>query len=156
MQLVEHFWTVVTTVISVFTFTPVNDGAIDQIPLKLPPSTLLESPVAPHPEIKPGPVFRPPGTPAYSSFRCDYSAMKGWEACSTDLDRECWLRRKSDGKRYDIFTDYETEWPTGTTRHYEIDLQDDVWDADGLIFPEAKLFNGEYPGPWIQACWGDR
>ena len=155
MQLAERFWTVVTTVVSVFTFNPFNDGAIDQAPLKLPSSSFFAPPAAPHVEVSHGPVFQPPGTPD-SSFKCDYSDMVGWEPCSTELDRSCWLRRKSDGKKFDIYTDYENEWPTGVTREYDIDVQDGIWDADGLIFPEAKLFNGTYPGPWIQACWGDR
>lgn len=26
---------------------------------------------------------------------------------------------------------------------------------EGVLNREGKVFNGTYPGPWIQACWGD-
>jgi hypothetical protein len=104
-----------------------------------------------------GPVFRPPGTPEDSPFQCDYSAsMPDWEPCSTPTNRKCWLRQKSDWKQFDIYTDYEKFTPNGTTRYYNLDLADHWWAADGLNFTDAKLFNRKYPGPWIEACWGDR
>lgn len=28
-------------------------------------------------------------------------------------------------------------------------------NGDGIPNPEGKVFNQTYPGPWIQACWGD-
>lgn len=28
-------------------------------------------------------------------------------------------------------------------------------DADGVLNPFGKVFNHSYPGPWIEACWGD-
>lgn len=28
-------------------------------------------------------------------------------------------------------------------------------NADGVPNPDGKVFNNTYPGPWIQACWGD-
>jgi FtsP/CotA-like multicopper oxidase with cupredoxin domain len=28
-------------------------------------------------------------------------------------------------------------------------------NADGVVNPNGKVFNQTYPGPWIQACWGD-
>lgn len=161
MELVENFWMIVATVTSILTSTPLNEGAIDQIPLQLsphlsPPSSSYNVPAIAHVEANPGPRFRPPGTPETSTFRCEYSAMPGWESCSTPLDRKCWLRNRSTGKRFDIWTDYETEWPVGTLREYNLDLQDSSYNADGLNFPFAKLFNGQYPGPWLEACWGDR
>lgn len=91
--------------------------------------------------------------------------MVGWEPCSTPYDRSCWLRRTLDGKQLDINTNYEEERPIGITREYEIVLEDSWFAADGLNFTAAKLFrqtfptpddDNRYPGPWIQACWGDR
>ncbi len=82
--------------------------------------------------------------------------MQGWEDCSHELDRKCWIRNKSDGRQFDINTDYENIWPIGVERYYEIDLADSWYAADGLNFTLAKLFNHRYPGPWIEACWGDR
>jgi FtsP/CotA-like multicopper oxidase with cupredoxin domain len=87
--------------------------------------------------------------------------MLGWEMCSEPWDRGCWLRNPTTGKQYDVFTNYEDEIPIGTTRYYNLTLEDSSWDADGINFPAAKLFrnnsakNPQYPGPWIQACWGD-
>jgi hypothetical protein len=91
--------------------------------------------------------------------------MPDWEMCSTPENRTCWLRErvagKLTGRQFDISTNYEDEKPMGVERKYDIVLEDSSWDADGLNFPEAKLFRrqdrayNEYPGPWIQACWGD-
>lgn len=38
---------------------------------------------------------------------------------------------------------------------YYLEVEDKPLNADGINNPHAKLFNGTYPGPWIQACWGD-
>ena len=81
--------------------------------------------------------------------------MVGWENCSTPTDRKCWLRRTLDGKQYDINTNYEDDAPIGITRKYSLELEDGSYDADGMEFAAAKLFNKMYPGPWIEACWGD-
>jgi hypothetical protein len=59
-----------------------------------------------------GPIFRPPGTPEGSLFQCDYSASTpDWEPCSTPTNRKCWLRRKSDWKQFDIYTDMRNSRP---------------------------------------------
>ncbi len=88
--------------------------------------------------------------------------MIDWEPCSTPFNRKCWLRHKYTGKEYNIDTNYEDEMPTGITRNYNITLEDSWFAADGLNFTAAKLFrtqgatDNQYPGPWIEACWGDR
>jgi len=102
-----------------------------------------------------GPRFSPPGGDPNDDFICKYPKMVGYRPCNTAADRKCWLRRDSDGHQFDIWTDYENETPIGVERKYELVLEDDNYDADGLNFPWAKLFNKQYPGPWIQACWGD-
>jgi FtsP/CotA-like multicopper oxidase with cupredoxin domain len=28
-------------------------------------------------------------------------------------------------------------------------------NGDGVANPDGKVYNQTYPGPWIQACWGD-
>ncbi len=75
--------------------------------------------------------------------------MIGWESCSILINRECWLRRISDGKQYDIHTNYEDDMFLGITRNYTLELADGWWDIDGLNFTAAKLFNHTYLGPWI-------
>ena len=156
MYLVDRLWVVITTFVNVVTLSPFQNGSIGQNPLQMSSPVATPSSIITSVGVQPGPVFRPPGTPEDSTFYCNYSAMVGWVACSNPWDRKCWLERVSDGKKYDIFTDYESDAPTGITRYYELDLQDSSWDADGIDFPKAKLFNNKYPGPWIEACWGDR
>ena len=156
MQLIEQFWAILASVLNIITLSPLNDGFVEQNPSRIPLSKSPGLSFRPQKNVSQGPVFRPPGTPVSSSFQCDYRNMTGWEYCSTPKDRSCWLRRISDGKQYNISTDYENDMPNGTTRFYKLDLRDDTWDKDGLDFPYAKLYNGIYPGPWIEACWGDR
>lgn len=135
--------------------------------LSLLPGQLLEGPQVPllgndenqlsigHPHY---PIFKPPGGRREgpgSEFNCTYPKMPGWESCSTAEDRSCWILNKKTGEKFDIHTNYETSWPNGTDRYYDITISDEVYNADGMWFPYAKLFNGQLPGPWIQACWGD-
>ena len=139
-------WAVVTSIVSIVSLSPLQDGIEPQIPLSVSlPSSLPKNTQAKQDDY---PIFHPPGTPKNIEFNCTYPAMEGWEDCSSSMDRKCWLRRRSDGKQFDINTDYENEWPIGVTRHYTIDVKDGWWAADGLNFTDAKLFNGEYPGPW--------
>lgn len=79
---------------------------------------------------------------------------KGWRACSTPHDRGCWLRKDGIDK-FDITTDYETRWPKGVTRKYHLDVTKMELAPDGFKNLDGKVFNRTYPGPWIQACWGD-
>ena len=144
MYLVERMWAVVTSIISIVSLSPLHDGIEPQIPLSISlPSSL---PVNTH--VDGYPSFPAPGTPNNEPFQCEYPAMKGWENCSSSMDRKCWLRRKSDGKQFDINTDYENEMPIGIDRHYTLNVTDSWWAADGKNFTAAKLFNNTYPGPW--------
>ena len=80
--------------------------------------------------------------------------MRGWYNCSTPEDGECWLRHP-DGREYNIHTDYENDAPIGIDRYYTLEVSNASINADGIAFEEAKVFDNSYPGPWIQACWGD-
>jgi hypothetical protein len=148
MTLIERLWAVVTTFVSIGSLSQFSEWSETQTPLQ----PLL--PFGPISQVRDYPIFKPPGN--NKNFHCEYPHMKGWEDCSHELDRKCWIRRKSDGKQLDINTDYENVWPTGIDRYYELDLANSSYAADGLNFPHAKLFNKIYPGPWIEACWGDR
>lgn len=129
-------------------------------PFELPQHPLLdESGIklnAPDPDQ---PIFKPPTGRREgpgSDFLCDYSNMgPDWYSCSSPENRGCWLRNRFDGSEYNILTDYENDAPTGITRNYTLYVNDGKLDSDGLPFNDAKLFNNSYPGPWIQACWGD-
>ena len=129
-----------------------------QRPMSLPSQVIpIHSHVASSTRVVPpmhaekGSTFVPPGVNEDYNFKCEYPAMVGWESYSTVTDRKCWFRRKSDGKQYDINTNYKQDTPIGINRTY---TRAGKWynDADGMLFTEAKLFNGEYPGRWIQAC----
>lgn len=152
MLLVERFWASVTCVFSFLTLSNVEDGEVrNQQPLGLPADSV-------HNDLARGPVFHPPGVPRDSDFQCDYSAMVGWESCSTPEDRSCWLRNPKTGQVLNISTDYEdpVNLPVGINRTYYLNLTENSRkDLDGLVFPEGKYFNNSYPGPWIEACWGD-
>jgi len=101
------------------------------------------------------PVFRPPAAnPNDHDFECDYSAMEGWFPCSIAENRECWLRNK-DGREFNIHTNYEKLAPVGISRNYTLNITEGSINADGQPFAKAKLFNQTYPGPWLEACWGD-
>jgi hypothetical protein len=100
-------------------------------------------------------VFRPPAAdPSDHDFVCDYRAMEGWFPCSIPENRECWLRNK-DGHEFNIHTNYEKLAPVGITRNYTLNITEGSINADGQPFTDAKLFNKQYPGPWLEACWGD-
>ena len=154
MQFLGGIWAGITYVFNVFTLspTPWSEG-LDQFPI----SKVNDGPFG---ELLKGPSFKPPtGRPEGpgSDFTCEYPEMTGWSPCSTPDNRGCWLRNGKTGEEYNITTDYEniTTTPIGIERRYVLDLTDESLNLDGLDFPEAKIFNKQYPGPWIQACWGD-
>lgn len=166
MLLVERFWTAVTYVVSLVTFSgveaPVNDV---QSPIIQASKVTAPLPVTTFQPTE-GPTFLPPsgtrGDVEGAGFQCEYPTLVDYEYCSNSGDRSCWLRKREgartdDGlpQEYNIWTDYENIWPKGILREYEYGIVDGRLNADGEWFEEAKLFNGEYPGPWLQACWGD-
>ena len=168
MHVGERFWAATIYIFNLISLSPELDAPVRQSPLavetQLSVEPQLSTEVVPQVITSKGPIFEPPGDSPNERFTCDYSVMSGWEPCSTPFDRSCWLRRR-DGKQFDINTDYETERPIGITREYELVLEDSWFAADGLNFTAAKLFrqvspkpdpDNRYPGPWIQACWGDR
>ena len=84
--------------------------------------------------------------------------MAGWTECSSPKDRGCWLRnpKSPNGANFDISTDYEAVMPIGIQRNYSLTIGPNATlNLDGQVFPAGKYYNDQYPGPWIQACWGD-
>ena len=151
MRVIENFWATVTYAFGYVSFSSFGaNEATKQLPL-------FPGEGVHHGAVR-GPIFKPPGGRLKgpgSDFLCDYSNMLGWTSCSTPENRQCWLRNKATGQEFNLSTNYEDITPTGIVRHYELDIADDWINADGLNFTEGKVFNGQYPGPWIQACWGD-
>ena len=165
MHLGERFWAFVTYVANIFTLNTFEGPGIDhQSPLQSvtdsQSSLDLATDLTATPLAK-GPTFAPPGRDTRSDgegagFQCDYTAMVGFTNCSTPDNRGCWLRNSS-GFEYNVDTNYEDTnlTPVGIHRTYYLNLTDSWVNADGLNFTAAKLFNNTYPGPWIEACWGD-
>ena len=151
MHLMDRVWTSITYVVSFLTLSSVKwPGSEEQAPV------LTSSNALNQPNLR-GPVFMPPGGNPDSKFTCDYSSMLGWSSCSTYDNRGCWLKNDKTGLEYNISTNYEDtdQTPIGIHRTYYLNITDGWYNADGLNFTEAKLFNATYPGPWIEACWGD-
>ncbi|KAK0704299.1 multicopper oxidase-domain-containing protein, partial [Lasiosphaeris hirsuta] len=110
----------------------------------------------------------PPSAPDGSNFTCNYTAMKGWSQCSNSTNRDCWLADNF-GNEFNITTNYEGTvtlpdgslaplMPTGVLRKYNLTVTNGIIpgnETDGLDFDLGKWFNEQYPGPWIQGCWGD-
>ena len=153
MTLSGRFWSAVTYLTSWLTISPFQDYS--QRPLLAPLNGHAH-----HDMIGDDYVgFPPPGKgPSWAGgdFKCEYPEMEreGWIPCYEE-DRQCWLRHP-DGRRFDINTDYEHSAPKGVDRHYEFEITDGWWNTDGLNSTGMKLVNAQYPGPWVQACWGDR
>ena len=182
MKLVGRLWVALTHILNTLTgshFQEAGQG-LRQHPIL--PETLrhalstpasIHTPVSVHTPLpakvhdgydRPGPIFAPPGRDLGddgSGFTCDYSAMTGWKECSSSSDRGCWLQNPQSGASFDVNTNYEADTPIGITREYFLTVGPQSLNLDGLEFPAGKVFRttseekGTYPGPWIQACWGD-
>ncbi|PLB36637.1 multicopper oxidase-domain-containing protein [Aspergillus candidus] len=122
----------------------------------------IEGHVKPHPEqfepwVPPG-AMPDPGDPNSVPIKCDYTAMvaDGYLPSRPDGNSE-WIPHKDDPNlHYNITTDYDARTPIGTTREYNITVtESDVQVWDGREIRSRPLADGRYPGPWIQACWGD-
>lgn len=166
MHLADSISTSLAYVTSLLTLSPVKGPiAQDQALLLVSHDTphqaeLVGSQSATHAKDLKGPIFKPPSGSLHgdgSDFVCDYSNMIGYEQCSEADDRTCWLKNPTTHDVIDINTDYEntTLTPIGIHRKYTMYLDKGTVNADGIDFDDAKIFNDQYPGPWIQACWGD-
>ena len=153
MHLINIFWTSITYATNILTLSPFEGPSGNQ------QAPLLGSlDTVPSGSLR-GPIFKPPSGPLVdpgSEFTSDYSSMVGFSSCSTAEDRGCWLKNET-GFEYNINTNYEDTnlTPIGIHRTYTLNITDKVINADDLNFTEGKVFNATYPGPWIQACWGD-
>jgi len=86
---------------------------------------------------------------------CQYPDMKGYKSCHGPDNRDCWLQKKN--KVIGINTDYEDvdAIPVGITRKYYLEVGEEPIYPDRVVMEHGKVFNRTYPGPWIEACWGD-
>ena len=66
------------------------------------------------------------------------------------LTRSCW------GNGYSIATDFDQKHPTtGNTVSYNLEITNTTCNVDGTEDQPCYLINGQYPGPTIEANWGD-
>ena len=100
-----------------------------------------------------GPEFSPPNSSL--GFKCRYPSMVGWKHSNDPNKRSSWLHKENSDEVYDIFTDFDKKWPTGIKRTYHLTASQMTINADGYLKTGGQAFNGQYPGPWIEACWGD-
>ncbi|MCJ1318721.1 hypothetical protein MMC15_004051 [Xylographa vitiligo] len=142
---IDSLWAGLIYFLDIVTFQSPKHDAVEQTPF------LGDAHVE---EIMSGPIFVPPSGDIEDKIECNYTAMEGWTACSSETDRGCWLKGP-DGKSYSIGTDYEIDTPIGMTRQYYLEVTNETAAPDGVLNTGLKLFNKQYPGPWIQACWGD-
>ncbi|KAK8034508.1 multicopper oxidase [Apiospora rasikravindrae] len=100
-----------------------------------------------------------------ATFECHYPELEaqGWEFCNTETSRDCWIRDPTANTpsftQYDVRTNYEERknTPKGITREYWLDVTENPdLKPDGIEKTKGKYFNGTYPGPIIEACWGDQ
>lgn len=151
MHILDRFCAAATYLANWLTLSPFDGPGAEQHPILGNTDVWQNVPGPNYPIFKP-PTGRPQGPG--SGFKCDYRNMPGWYECSTPENRGCWLRHP-DGSEFNITTNYETERPIGIDRNYTFVVNDGWINADGQNFTFAKLFNNSFPGPWIQACWGD-
>ncbi|KAI9758556.1 MAG: hypothetical protein M4579_003048 [Chaenotheca gracillima] len=147
MKFLESCWTVWAHLLNTLTGSPWDDSLSPHLQVPLTPQ---------HPVVQGhSPIFKPPNGDPSSNFKCNYTAMgSDWVDCSTATDRSCWLKGPG-GAKYDLKTNYEKEFPTGRLRQYYLNITEMALSPDGVLNPDGKVFNEQYPGPWIQACWGD-
>ncbi|KAK7966615.1 uncharacterized protein PG986_000892 [Apiospora aurea] len=100
-----------------------------------------------------------------AAFECHYPELEaqGWEFCNTETSRDCWIRDPTANTpsftQYDVRTNYEERknTPKGIIREYWLDVTENPdLRPDGIEKTKGKYFNGTYPGPVIEACWGDQ
>ncbi|KAK3682214.1 multicopper oxidase-domain-containing protein [Podospora appendiculata] len=100
------------------------------------------------------PAVIPAVYPAIDPSTCRYPILEsqGYELCN-DQSRGCWLT-KYGSPEFNIGTDYESTVPVGIVRE-DTALTLLQLSPDGQPKVNGVTFNGTYPGPAIEACWGD-
>ncbi|KAI1878681.1 hypothetical protein JX265_002858 [Neoarthrinium moseri] len=103
--------------------------------------------------------------PTPQPFKCSYPTLEkeGWEFCNTEDSRDCWIRDPKATNpifsQYDVLSDYENldQVPPGITREYWLEVTtNETVKPDGVQKILGNYFNGTYPGPTLEACWGDQ
>ncbi|KAF9888532.1 hypothetical protein FE257_008639 [Aspergillus nanangensis] len=149
-------------IITIINFFGLQSPLGPQLDVPTPIGGPMGGPGRPHlddfePWVPPG-ALPDPGDPNSEPIKCDYRAMVpfGYQP-SYPKGHDQWIpHQKFQDLDYNITTDYDVRTPNGTTREYHITVNESdaqIWD--GRQSNTRALADGKYPGPWIQACWGD-
>ena len=131
--------------LSITTYVNVLHGP-SQYPLPLPAAPVKDQ----HP-LTAGLTFAPPN--ATGGFECQYPTLTGWQYCGGGNSQECWITNNN--QTYNITTDYEDLSPPGVVREYWLNVSVNAIAPDGYLKQTGMVFNNTFPGPVLQACWGD-
>ncbi|KAI9658733.1 MAG: hypothetical protein M1821_002293 [Bathelium mastoideum] len=174
MRFLESWWASLAYILDCTSISPFNDQRTHQTSLvkHYPVQNVGNGPVFyPHgppsdneilmDSYREDPIIKPPYPPGDkpalgAAIQCNYSVMGSqWRACNEPRSRGCWLRNDN-GDEFNIKTNYESNTPIGVLRKYELNITTKALAPDGVPMEHGKVFNDQYPGPWIQACWGDQ
>ena len=148
MKLFARLCEAISSLLGLTTISPWQDSLLQQ---PLGGNHVLEGlPLAVGPKY---PEFSPPNSS--EGFLCSYPSMVGWKHSVDPNKRSVWLQKENSDEVFDIFTDYDKKSPTGIKRRYHLRASQMTINADGYLKTGGQAFNGQYPGPWIEACWGD-
>lgn len=142
----ESVWTTLVYVIDILTFSSSGNRE-----LVLKTSTELSAS-----KIRTYPHFQVPKNPqSGEAFTCSYPELTDFTVCHSPTNRSCWLESKD--KTFNVDSDSEIleGTPTGIVRRYNLNVSEIELSPDGYLMEHGKVFNGSYPGPWLEACWGD-
>ncbi|OJJ70210.1 hypothetical protein ASPBRDRAFT_197903 [Aspergillus brasiliensis CBS 101740] len=102
--------------------------------------------------------FKPLDTTT-DGFECEYPGLGNDFDPPSEKDRTVWLKSKHSREQdISIKTNYEDYAPRGKVRHVSVTVRTDPSQPkypDGRDYRQGKYFDLEYPGPLIEACWGD-
>ena len=150
MGFLDSCW---STILLFSSFSPLRDYDRNQQLLSPPHSNPHD---ASHDVLSPQKTFATTFQPPNSSITCQYPT--GYQYCGTTSNRTCWLKKTGNiagASGYDINTDYEKVWPTGVVREYWLNIAETPIGPDGYLKPVGLVINNTYPGPVLEACWGD-
>lgn len=87
---------------------------------------------------------------ALASFTSAGAVVPRQTGCTNGpQSRQCW------GNGFDINTEFAEKWPsTGKVVKYDFEITSETMSPDGVP-RQMMVFNKQYPGPTIEADWGD-
>lgn len=112
---------------------------------QIPPNHILWGPKGP-----PGATLVPVVSPTPSKSAPALVEERDTVCTNTPNFRNCWA------SGFSVATDFDNKSPTtGRTVHYDLEITNTTCNPDGASARTCLLVNKQYPGPTIQADWGD-